>query len=73
MIVVLKNRKKQTKTMSSQVQNIPCTKKGRQLRRNMIHGELKKVIDGVIFLFGQEYIPKPYLKRTRCLSHQVTL
>jgi hypothetical protein len=36
MIVVLKNRKKQTKTMSSHVQNIPFTTKWRQLRRNMI-------------------------------------
>lgn len=65
MIVVLKNRKKQTKTMSSHVQNIPFTKKGRQFRRNMIHGELKKVIDDVIFIFGQENIPKPYLKSTK--------
>jgi hypothetical protein len=68
MIVVLKNRKNKTKTMSSLVQNIPFTKKGRQLRRNMIHGELKKVIDGVIFPFGQENIPKPYLKSKRLIS-----
>jgi len=31
----------------------------------MIHGELKKVIGDVIFPFGQENIPKPYLKSTR--------
>jgi hypothetical protein len=68
MIVVLKNRKKQTKTMSSLVQNIPFSKKGRQLRRNMIHGELKKVIDDVIFLFGQENVRKNISKKHKVIS-----